>query len=294
MSEFPMFALSEEHQFIREAVREVCEAKVGPHAAGGRRGQASSPRRRTTPCVAADFHAPHIPEEYGGAGADALATAIVIEEVARACASSSLIPAVNKLGTLPLILAGSDVLKKTLPDPGRGRGGDVLLLPLRAGRRLGRGVDEDPGGPGRRPLGAQRRQAVDHQRRRLGVLHGVRRDRPGRQGAGISAFVVEKSDEGVSFGAPEKKLGIKGSPDPRGLPRQRADPGRPDDRRRGHRLRDRDADPGPHPGHHRRAGGRDRAGRAGLRAGGTPRSASSSARRSPSSRACSSCSPTWA
>ena len=37
---------------------------------------------------ASDFHAPHIPVEYGGAGADALATAIVIEEVARACASS--------------------------------------------------------------------------------------------------------------------------------------------------------------------------------------------------------------
>ena len=37
---------------------------------------------------ASDFHAPHIPTEYGGAGADALATAIVIEEVARACASS--------------------------------------------------------------------------------------------------------------------------------------------------------------------------------------------------------------
>src|SRR5919112_2077565 len=64
-----------------------------------------------------DFHAPHIPAEYGGAGADALATAIVIEEVARACASSSLIPAVNKLGTLPLLLAGSDELKKRYLPP---------------------------------------------------------------------------------------------------------------------------------------------------------------------------------
>ena len=47
---------------------------------------------------------------------------------------------------------------------------------------------------------------------------------PTKAARGISAFVVEQSDEGVSFGAPEKKLGIKGSPDPRGLPRQRADP----------------------------------------------------------------------
>ena len=43
-----------------------------------------------------------MPEEYGGAGADALATVLVIEEVARACVSLSLIPAVNKLGSLPV------------------------------------------------------------------------------------------------------------------------------------------------------------------------------------------------
>ena len=62
-----------------------------------------------------------IPEEYGGAGADALATCIVIEEVARACASTSLIPAVNKLGTLPLLLAGSEELKRRyLPPVARG------------------------------------------------------------------------------------------------------------------------------------------------------------------------------
>ena len=54
----------------------------------------------------------HVPEEYGGQGADSVATCIVIEEVARVCASSSLIPAVNKLGTMGLILAGSDELKK--------------------------------------------------------------------------------------------------------------------------------------------------------------------------------------
>jgi hypothetical protein len=48
------------------------------------------------------------------------ATAIVIEEVARACAASSLIPAVNKLGTLPLLRAGSEALSA----PGRGRTAD--------------------------------------------------------------------------------------------------------------------------------------------------------------------------
>ena len=54
----------------------------------------------------------HVPEEYGGQGADSVAACIVIEEVARVDASASLIPAVNKLGTMGLILRGSEELKK--------------------------------------------------------------------------------------------------------------------------------------------------------------------------------------
>ena len=63
----------------------------------------------------------HVHEEFGGQGAESVATCIVIEEVARVCASSSLIPAVNKLGTMGLILSGSDDLKKqVLPAIGSG------------------------------------------------------------------------------------------------------------------------------------------------------------------------------
>jgi alkylation response protein AidB-like acyl-CoA dehydrogenase len=47
----------------------------------------------------------HVPEEYGGQGADSVAACIVIEEVARVDTSASLIPAVNKLGTMGLILS---------------------------------------------------------------------------------------------------------------------------------------------------------------------------------------------
>ena len=117
---------------------------------------------------------------------------------------------------------------------------------------------------------------------------------PEKRSAGISAFVVEKSDEGVSFGAPEKKLGIKGSPtrevylDNVRIPADRmiGDEGTG--------FATAMAVARPHPGDDRRAGGRHRAGRARLRPRPTPRSASSSASRSPTSRACSSCSRTWA
>ena len=70
-----------------------------------------------------------MPEEYGGAGADALATVLVIEEIARVDMSASLIPAVNKLGSLPVQLAGSEELKKHyLGALARGEGGFSYCL----------------------------------------------------------------------------------------------------------------------------------------------------------------------
>lgn len=212
MSEFPLYALSEEHQAIREAVRAVADAKIAPHAAAVDE-EARYPHEAAEALLASDFHAPHVPEEYGGAGADALATVLVIEEVARACVSSSLIPAVNKLGSLPVQIAGSEELKqKYLGALARGEGGFSYCL-----------SEPDAGSD----AGGMKTRAV-----REGdewVLDGVKRwitnagesefytvmavtDAEKKTRGGISAFVVEKSDEGVSFGAPEKKLGIKGSP----------------------------------------------------------------------------------
>ena len=108
--DFPAFALSEEHQALREAVRALADDKIAPRAADIDR-TSEFPWDVYEALVKADFQAVHIPEAYGGAGADAIATAIVIEEVARACASSSLIPAVNKLGTVPLMIAASEDVK---------------------------------------------------------------------------------------------------------------------------------------------------------------------------------------
>ncbi|WFE64023.1 acyl-CoA dehydrogenase family protein [Micromonospora sp. WMMD714] len=208
---FDVYRLPEEHDAIRAAVREVCAAKVTPYAAEADE-TGEFPRASYDALRAADFHAPHIPEEYGGAGADALATAIVIEEVARACASSSLIPAVNKLGTMPLILAGSEELKRR------------YLPPVAAGEAMfSYCLSEPEAGSDAASMTTRAVRDGDHW-----VLNGVKRwitnagvsefytvfaaTDPAARSRGISAFVVEKSDPGVSFGAPEKKLGIKGSP----------------------------------------------------------------------------------
>ncbi|MFB6549899.1 acyl-CoA dehydrogenase [Streptomyces sp. NPDC056405] len=210
-ADFDLYRPSEEHDMLRDAVRSLAEAKIAPHAAAVDE-EARFPREALDALTANDLHAVHVPEEYGGAGADALATVIVIEEVARVCASSSLIPAVNKLGSLPVILSGSEELKKK------------YMTPLAKGDGMFSYCLSEPDA-GSDAAGMKTKAVRDGD---FWVLNGVKRwitnageseyytvmavTDPTKRSKGISAFVVEKSDEGVSFGAPEKKLGIKGSP----------------------------------------------------------------------------------
>ena len=106
-----VFVLSQDHRDVREAIREIAENEIAPFAADVDERERYPVEARKA-LNAAGFQAVHIPEEYDGAGADAVATVIVIEEVARVCASSSLIPGVNKLGSMPVILSGSPELKQ--------------------------------------------------------------------------------------------------------------------------------------------------------------------------------------
>ncbi|MFF8721199.1 acyl-CoA dehydrogenase family protein [Streptomyces sp. NPDC015238] len=210
-ADFDLYRPSEEHEMLRETVRALAEAKIAPFAAAVDE-EGRFPQEALDALVAADLHAVHVPESYGGAGADALATVIVIEEVARACGSSSLIPAVNKLGSLPVILSGSEELKKK------------YLGPLAKGDAMFSYCLSEPDA-GSDAAGMKTRAVRDGD---FWILNGVKRwitnagvseyytvmavTDPEKRSKGISAFVVEKGDEGVSFGAPEKKLGIKGSP----------------------------------------------------------------------------------
>jgi alkylation response protein AidB-like acyl-CoA dehydrogenase len=208
---FDTFVLPEEHELLRKTVRSLAEDKIAPRAAEIDE-TAEFPEDVNRALIDADLHAVHIPEEYGGVGADAIASAIVIEEISRVCAASALIPAVNKLGTMGLLLAGGEELKVDyLGKLARGEGMFSYCL-----------SEPDAGSD----AAAMKTRAVadgdDY------VVNGVKRwitnagvseyytvmavTEPGAGAHGISGFVVEKSDPGVSFGAPEKKLGIKGSP----------------------------------------------------------------------------------
>src|SRR3984885_6474855 len=208
---FDLFRLPDEHNEWRAVLRDLCEQVIAPHAADVDE-HSRYPEEALKALSASGFSAVHVPEQYGGQGADSVATCIVVEEVARVDASASLIPGVNKLGTMGLILRGSDALKKqVLPSLASG---EAMASYALAEREAG----SDPA--------AMRTRA-----RRDGdewVLNGAKCwitnggkstwytvmavTDPDKGAGGISAFVVHKDDPGFTVGPKERKLGIKGSP----------------------------------------------------------------------------------
>ncbi|GAA4881326.1 acyl-CoA dehydrogenase [Saccharopolyspora cebuensis] len=208
---FGTYQLAEEHDALREAVRTLADKEIAPHAAAVDEEE-RYPREARDALVKAGFAAVHVPEEYQGEGADSVATCIVIEEVARVCASSSLIPAVNKLGTMPILLSGSEELKQlVLPSIARGEATASYAL------------SEREAGSDAASMKTRARLDGDHW-----VLNGSKCwitnggesswytvmavTDPDKGSNGISAFAVHRDDPGFVVGPKEKKLGIKGSP----------------------------------------------------------------------------------
>ena len=205
-----LYTLPQEYESLRESVRALATKKIEPfaHAVDA---ESRFPQEAHDALLQAGLLAAHVPTEYGGDGADALATVIIIEEVARACASSSLLPAVNKLGSLPVMLAGTEEQKKRwLSALAQGKGFSYCLSETDAGS----------------DAGAMKTKAV--RRGDSWILNGSKKwisnaghsyfytvlasTDPTQGSKGITAFIVEKSDSGVSFGAHEKKMGFRGSP----------------------------------------------------------------------------------
>ncbi len=205
------FALTDDQLAVREVVREIALKEIAPWAAACDEDERFPVEARRA-LTAAGFHAVHIPEQYGGAGADAVTSLLVIEEVARVCASSSLIPAVNKLGSMPILLSGSDRLKdEVLPSIASG---EAMISYALSEREAGSDA------------AAMRTRAVADADG--WVLTGTKSwitnagesgwytvmavTDPAAGANGISAFVVHADDPGFSVGAKERKLGIRGSP----------------------------------------------------------------------------------
>ena len=205
-----LFALPSEYQDLRDSVRALAEKEIAPHAHAVDENH-RYPQEASDALIKANLHAAHVPAEFGGEGADALAVAIIIEEVARVCASSSLIPAVNKLGSLPLMIGGDESQKKRwLPELAKGKGFSYCLSESEAGSdaaALKTKAEQTSAGW---LLNGSKKWISN-----AGVSEFytvIAQTDPSKGSKGITAFIVEKSDPGISFGAPEKKMGFRGSP----------------------------------------------------------------------------------
>jgi alkylation response protein AidB-like acyl-CoA dehydrogenase len=207
---FDLFQLPEEHRELRAAIRALAEKEIAPHAADVDENS-RFPQEALDALNASGFNAVHVPEEYGGQGADSVAACIVIEEIARVDASASLIPAVNKLGTMGLILRGSDHLKKkVLPDLVEGQLASYALSEREAGsdaasmRTRARADGDDW------ILNGAKAWITNGGKSSWYTVMAVTDADKGA--TGISAFMVHTDDEGFTVGGKERKLGIKGSP----------------------------------------------------------------------------------
>ena len=205
-----LFDLPSEYKDLRASVRALSEKEIAPHAQAVDEDH-RFPQEAKVALIKSGLYAAHVPTEFGGDGADALATVLIIEEVARACGSSSLIPAVNKLGSMPLILGGNDEQKKRwLPRLVKGEGFSYCLSESEAGSDASAmRTKVERSGDGW-VLNGSKKWITNAGESELYSV--IAQGDPSGGTKGITAFVVEKSDPGVSFGAPEKKMGMRGSP----------------------------------------------------------------------------------
>jgi alkylation response protein AidB-like acyl-CoA dehydrogenase len=205
------FTLTEDQKLFRKEWRRLFEDKFTERAAEiDKTGE--FPWDNLKVLADAGLAGINIPEGYGGAGADSITHCLLVEEVARVCASTSLIPAVNKLATLPILFAGSEELQQRflpqiadgsamasycLTEPGSGS--DAAAMRSRAVRD---GDDYVINGTKRFITGG----GVS----KIYVYYAV--TDPDAGAKGISAFVLEDSMPGFEIGKHEDKLGIRGSP----------------------------------------------------------------------------------
>ena len=209
--DFDLFQLPEEHLALREAIRALALKEIEPHAADVDE-RSRFPEEALKALTASGFNAIHVPEQYGGQGADSVAACIVIEEVARVDASASLIPAVNKLGTMGLILNGSEELKQQ------------VLPSIASGEAMASyALSEREAGSDAAAMKTRARKDGDNwviNGTKCWITNGGKSTwytvmavtDPDMGAHGISAFMVHKDDPGFTVGPLEKKLGIKGSP----------------------------------------------------------------------------------
>jgi butyryl-CoA dehydrogenase len=208
------FELTDEQQLIRDAVREFAEAEVAPIAAEIDRDH-RFPRELLPKLAEMNLMGMPYPEKEGGAGADYLSYIIALEELARACASTSVIvSAHSSLATWPIFKFGTDAQKdRYLRDMASGRRlGAFALTEPAAGTDAGAGTATATMHADGYALNGSKMFITNAPYAEVYVVFA--KTDPERGARGISAFIVEKGTPGFSVGEAEHKLGIRASSTP--------------------------------------------------------------------------------
>ncbi|HEY4394115.1 MAG TPA: acyl-CoA dehydrogenase [Polyangia bacterium] len=206
------FELSPEQKMIRDTARDLATREIAPAAAEIDRTH-TFPRKIFARLGELGLLGIMVPEQFGGAGMDALSYAVALEEIARACASTAVAMSVqSSLVLAPILKEGTDEQRaRWLPE-------------LAAGTKIGCFALSEPEA-GSDAKAQKTRAARDGAR---WILNGTKNfitngpvadlaivianTDPSKGARGITAFVVPTTAPGLSFGPPDDKLGIRGAP----------------------------------------------------------------------------------
>ncbi len=203
--------LTAEQTLLRDTARELANKEIAPKAAEIDK-QHRFPKEQVARLAEMGLMGVAIPQEWGGAGMDAVSYVLALEEISRACASTGVIMSVNNsLVCDPILKFGTDAQKTR------------FLIPLASGKKLGCFALSEPGaGSDAAALTTTARRDGD-----LYIINGTKNfitngpvsdvvllfavTQPGIGHGGLTAFLVDSKTPGLQFGPPDDKLGIRGA-----------------------------------------------------------------------------------
>jgi alkylation response protein AidB-like acyl-CoA dehydrogenase len=203
-----MIELSQEQGMVLNTVRDIAQEKVKPRAAEIDE-KAAFPWDTVKIFADNGILTPLLPEKYGGIGAEYLLFCMILEEIAKVCASSALILIAQADGMLPILFQGSEELKgRILPGLTKGKlaafaatepgaGSDILSMRTRAVRKGDTYV-----------LNGQKCFTTNGSIADLISVFAY--TDPDKGSKGVTAFAIEKGSRGLVYGKNESKMGMRG------------------------------------------------------------------------------------
>jgi alkylation response protein AidB-like acyl-CoA dehydrogenase len=204
------YLLTEEQLMLQDLARQIAEERIKPIRAELDEEE-TFPRDLLADLAQADLCGTIIPEEYGGLGLGCLENCLVLEALAGACVGVATTYAASFLGAYPLLLFGSDEQKRRyLPPLAKGEVlGAFALTESQAGSDAGAVATTAVKDGDFYVLNGTKQWITNAGEAEFNTIIAITDRAKGARGA--SAFVVEKSDPGISFGKKEKKMGIRAS-----------------------------------------------------------------------------------